>query len=142
MERSPPAKKHLSFLTLVDSGGSNPTPNAYRSNAEPPRKFIATPTIIFALNYIYINFHNTPDEPLKVSGSPLGHMTSRRYNFNLPILCIADKTCACLVLVLVVRVELTTNRVSDGHSTTELHQYMRGPAQSVRNERESSFFIL
>ena len=27
-------------------------------------------------------------------------------------------------MVLVVRVELTTNRVSDGHSTTELHQYI------------------
>ena len=28
-------------------------------------------------------------------------------------------------MVLVVRVELTTNRVSDGHSTTELHQYIQ-----------------
>ena len=35
-------------------------------------------------------------------------------------------------MVLAVRVELTTNRVSDGHSTTELRQYKKGRAIADR----------
>ena len=36
-------------------------------------------------------------------------------------------------MVLVVRVELTTNRVSDGHSTTELHQYIQNWSEGIES---------